>query len=209
MKIIQLETWERKEHYLFFKNFDYPQFNVCANLDITKWYRFIKEWNYPFYLSMIYQTMRIANQVTEFRYRIRQTEVVEHEIVHPSFTVMTTGGLFNYCTAQYAVDLNDFLENARKQSELAQHEMGLQTGSHRDDLIYITCLPWVSFTGMTHPIHMHPADSIPRISWGKFFEEKGHILLPFSVQAHHALVDGAHVGRFYQLIQEALNQIVA
>jgi chloramphenicol O-acetyltransferase type A len=152
--------------------------------------------------------MRIANRMVELRYRIRGAEVVEHEVVHPSFTVMTAQGLFNYCTTDFLDDFTSFLRNTRERTEQLKRETVLQTESDRDDLIYITCLPWVSFTSITHPIHMHPTDSIPRISWGKFFEDSGRMQLPFSVQAHHALVDGRHIGRFYEEMQDELNRII-
>jgi chloramphenicol O-acetyltransferase type A len=52
---------------------------------------------------------------------------------------------------------------------------------------------------------MNPVDSIPRIAWGKYFEENGKIKLPLSVQVHHALVDGLHVGQYFNAIQEILD----
>lgn len=55
---------------------------------------------------------------------------------------------------------------------------------------------------------MNPADSIPRISWGKYFEENGKIKLPMSVQAHHALMDGMHVGQYFSMFQEILDNPV-
>ncbi len=62
-----------------------------------------------------------------------------------------------------------------------------------------------SFTSFTHPIHMNPVDSIPRIAWGKFFSKGDRIKMPLSVQIHHALADGIHVGRYFNLVQEYLD----
>jgi chloramphenicol O-acetyltransferase type A len=53
-----------------------------------------------------------------------------------------------------------------------------------------------------HPIDLNPADSVPRFAWGKFFEEGASLKMPLSVQAHHALVDGIHIGRFYEKVQD-------
>ncbi|WP_428866904.1 CatA-like O-acetyltransferase [Clostridium sediminicola] len=61
------------------------------------------------------------------------------------------------------------------------------------NLINPLVLIWVSFTSITHPIQMNPVHSVPRIAWGKYFEENGKIKLPLSVQVHHSLVDGIHV----------------
>jgi len=47
---------------------------------------------------------------------------------------------------------------------------------------------------------------VPRLAWGKYFEENGKILLPFSVQAHHSFVDGIHMGKYYECLQKYLNE---
>ena len=69
----------------------------------------------------------------------------------------------------------------------------------------MTSIPWVSFTGLMHPIHLQPADSVPRIAWGKFFDDSGSKKMPLSVQVHHALMDGIHVGKFYSEVQNILD----
>jgi len=56
-----------------------------------------------------------------------------------------------------------------------------------------------------HPMHLHPADSVPRIAWGKFFEDGEFLKMPLGVQVHHALVDGVHMGRFYEKVQDYLH----
>jgi chloramphenicol O-acetyltransferase type A len=73
-----------------------------------------------------------------------------------------------------------------------------------DDLLYMTSIPWISFTSMAHPIQMNPVDSIPRIAWGKYFEENGRMKLPFSIQMHHALADGLHAVEYYNKLQAML-----
>ena len=70
----------------------------------------------------------------------------------------------------------------------------------------MTSIPWVSFTSFIHPIHMNPVDSIPRIAWGKFFSKESRKKMPLSVQVHHALADGFHVGRYFNLVQEYLDE---
>lgn len=205
MKFIDIENWNRKDHYNYFKQLDYPHFNVCANIDITRFYRHIKGNKLPFFISMLFVSSKAANSIEAFRYRIREDRVIEHETVSPSFTVMTESEVFNYCTALFIDEFNGFRINASKEIEKAKKRVNLEDEPGRDDLLYVTSIPWVSFTSITHPIQMNPADSIPRISWGKFFEENGKIKLPLSVQMHHALADGMHVGKYFNLIQEILD----
>jgi len=74
----------------------------------------------------------------------------------------------------------------------------------RDDLLFMTALPWVSFTSFTHPMRLHPADSIPRFAWGKFFQEGQRLKIPLSVQGHHAVMDGIHMAKFYARVEDWL-----
>ena len=76
----------------------------------------------------------------------------------------------------------------------------------QDDLLYMTAIPWVSFTSFMHPIDLNPVDSVPRFAWGKFFEDGKYLKMPLSVQAHHALMDGIHMGKFYAEVQDYLQQ---
>jgi len=57
-----------------------------------------------------------------------------------------------------------------------------------------------------HPLHLHPADSVPRFAWGKFFEEGEFLKMPLSVQGHHALMDGLHVGKLFAEVQDYFQQ---
>jgi len=62
------------------------------------------------------------------------------------------------------------------------------------------------FKTFTHPMQMHPGDSIPRFAWGKIYKQDQRLMMPLSVQGHHALMDGVHMGRFYEKIQAYLDQ---
>ena len=48
---------------------------------------------------------------------------------------------------------------------------------------------------------------MPRLSWGKYREDGGRIVLPYSVQVHHAFVDGIHIARFKDALEAMLNAL--
>jgi chloramphenicol O-acetyltransferase type A len=206
MKLINIDEWERKQHFNFFKNLDSPYFSITANLDITNFYRYIKENNLRFFIPSLYAATKTANDIREFRYRIRGDQVIEHDTVNPSFTVLTDQQLFSICSVPYLSDFQLFLEEAEHVITKAKHEASLTTEPERDDLVYMTCIPWVSFTAVSHPVNLHPADSIPRIAWGKYFGEGDRFKMPLSVQGHHALLDGFHIGQYFELLQRLFDQ---
>jgi chloramphenicol O-acetyltransferase type A len=151
---------------------------------------------------VLYVLARAANDIPAFRYRIRGDDVVEHETVHPSTTVLNDDELFGFCGIEYAADFSSFALTAAATIAAAKHKPALDEGGpRRDDVIYTTGIPWVSFTSFAHPTHLHPVDCIPRVAWGKRFEESGRLKMPLSVQGHHATMDGLHMGRYFERVE--------
>lgn len=209
MKTIDIDNWERKEHFNFFRRMDYPQFNVCANIDITNFYYFMKKKRIPFYYAMIYAATVAANEVENFRYRIRDNGVVLHEKLHPSFAFLdeTKGDIFKIVLAEMKDDISEYAAFADEKAKAQTSYFALEEHGDRDDLVYISGIPWISFTSISHAITLNNADSIPKISWGKYFLDGNKTMLPLSVQIHHSLADGVHVGLYYKKLQQYLDEL--
>ena len=206
MRYINIQTWPRRKHFELFNAFDFPHFNLCADIDITSIQKQLPKSPFSFTVVIVYVLAKAANAVTEFRYRIRCGQVVEHDRVHPSPTILCEDDLFSFCTIPFCDDFEHFAAEAEAAIAHIKENPTLDDKPGQDELIYMTGIPWVSFTSFTHPIHMNPVDSIPRIAWGKFFSKGDRIHMPLSVQIHHALADGIHVGRYFNLIQEYLEE---
>lgn len=200
MRRIDLDQSPRKDHFNFFRTWDYPHFNMCANVDITDFLPDLKHRGVSFTIGWIYLITRAANAIPEFRYRIHGEEMVEHEVVHPACTIMRENDLFSFCYFTYTENFGEFAETAKADIEAVKKSPCLENKA-LDNWLYMTAIPWVSFTSFMHPLQLSPADSIPRFAWGKFFRQGNRILLPFSVQGHHAVMDGLHMGRYYEQVQ--------
>jgi chloramphenicol O-acetyltransferase type A len=106
----------------------------------------------------------------------------------------------------YTADFSAFRASAADKIEQVKARPRLsEEDQDRDDLIFMTSIPWISFTSLSHPIHMNPVDSVPRIAWGKFNTEGDGLKMPISVQGHHGLMDGLHVAKFLDVVQSLLN----
>ena len=173
-------------------------------MDLTAFYPAVKQRGVSFTVAFVYAIARAANAIAEFRYRIRGEEVVEHEVVHPSTTILTRGDLFSFCSIRYTPDFGGFAERAAEQIACAKEKPRVENLA-ADDWLYTTSIPWVSFTSMMHPLNLSPVDSVPRFAWGKYLREGDQLKMPLSVQAHHALLDGVHMGRFYRGVQDLLH----
>jgi chloramphenicol O-acetyltransferase type A len=206
MRQINLETWPRREQFELFNTFNHPHFNMCVNVDLTAFKPFLMQRDVSFTVAIVYVISRASNAIPEFRYRIRDGNVIEHEVVHPSVTILVDEDLFSFCTMDYHEDFAKFATGASTKIAQVKEHPTLTDGPGQDDLLFMTALPWVSFTSFTHPMRLHPADSVPRFAWGKFFQEGKSLKMPLSVQGHHALMDGLHMARFYAYVQNCLDR---
>ena len=205
MRTIDLKTWPRRKHFEFFNTYDHPHFSMCANVDLTAFYPAVKQGGHSLTVAIVYAITRASNAIPEFRYRIRGEKVIEHEIINPGFTILVDKDLFSFCTVDYVEDFLEFAANAAERIAFVKEHPWVNEVP-QDDLLYMTAIPWVSFTSFKHPMNLQAADSVPRFAWGKIFQEGESLKMPLDVQGHHALMDGAHMGNFYAEFQDLLNQ---
>ncbi len=205
MRYIDMDSWPRRKHFEIYNAFDYPHVNLCADVDVTDYFPAMKSAEISFTVAITYLVAKVANNIPEFRHRIRDDIVVEHEVVHPSITILTEDELFSFCTIPFTENFADFHTRASEAIAYYKENPSIEDEPGQDDLLFTTNLPWVSFTSMMHPIHLSPVDSVPRIAWGKVRDESGVLKMPLSVQGHHALMDGLHIGRYFEQFQELLS----
>lgn len=205
MRIIDLENWPRREHFEVYHQFDYPHFNLTFSVDVSQFQPWVKQRDDSLTLATSYLLARVANEITPFRLRIRNDQVVEHAVVHPSFTILLETELFSFCTVEFTPAYEKYHELGITRIGEVRNDPTLKDEPGQDDLVYMTSLPWVHFTSMMHPIHMHPVDSVPRIAWGRIDNLGATLHMPLSIQVHHALMDGLHVGRYAQRAQYLLD----
>ena len=149
---------------------------------------------------VVYVVARAANDVPEFRQRIRGDSVVEHDVVHPASTVMAGGDLFTFAFFDYSPDFEVFSAHVAEETARVRATPSLADPPGRDDLLFMTAIPWVAFTSFEHPMPGDPDDSIPRFAWGRCREIDGRNAMPLNAQLHHALADGLHASRFYERV---------
>ncbi|MBT8236669.1 MAG: chloramphenicol acetyltransferase [Bacteroidia bacterium] len=202
MKKIQFTNPHRKKHFDFFRAMNHPHFNVTAQVDISQLVTYIKDNDLPFSLTLVYFLSRTANEIQEFRWRIRGEDIVEHESVHPSYTVSTeSSDVFSFCTVPYTSEYDKFIHIATDIQQKMWQDPNLEDEEGRDDYLFLSAMPWIRFTSMQHAMQEHPGDCVPRISWGKYYTSENKTWLPVSVQVHHALVDGRHTGAYFELLE--------
>lgn len=152
---------------------------------------------------MVYAVCKCGNELENFRYRFLNGEVVLFEKVDTAFTWLNSETeLFKVVNVPFVEDLQSYVALARAkistQKEYFTAPLGL-------DVFQCSPLPFLTYTHISHTISGKRDSATPLFDWGKFRAVRGKLLMPLSVQAHHSFVDGVHVGKFADRLQEFLN----
>ena len=201
-RYIDTETWSRRHLFQLFKGYDNPFFNVCADVDATNLLNFTRSQNLSFFVTYHFLSVKTANEVEPFRYRLRGERVLVHERVDAGATLLLADESFTFVYFDFEEDFRAFHDSAGATIERARVEPPrLDARADRDDLIYHSVIPWVSFTSISHARDSRRRSGIPKISFGKYRDVGGRVMMPVSVEVHHALMDGLHVGRYFERLE--------
>jgi chloramphenicol O-acetyltransferase type A len=202
---INLETWNRKEHFLFFNQMDEPFFGITTRIDCTKAYESSKDLGVSFFTYYLHKTLVAVNAIEPFRYRIIENEVYVFDQIDVSATILREDKTFGFSLIEYNEDLNEFAKNTKEEIARIQTTTGLFTRDFDTNLIHFSALPWINFTSFSHARSFIFPDSCPKISFGKIMEENGKKTMSMSVHVHHGLIDGYHLGEFITLFESLMN----
>ena len=207
-QVIDLDNWNRKEHFAFFSAFDDPFFGITTLVDFTDIYRQSKELNVSFFLYSLHFLLKCANETDAFKLRIEKDSVVRYDTIHISPTIGREDGTFCFGFFEYNTNINRFIQTATQEIERVKNGTGLSFSENTDrqDVIHYSALPWFAFSEMKHATSLKNGDSVPRISTGKLMQEGEKHLLPISICVHHGLMDGRDVA---DLIQKLSNSQTA
>jgi len=204
---LDIEKWPRKTTFEFFKDYEDPFFNFSANVDVTRVYTFCKQNDLSFSLAALYYSLVAANEIREFRIRFMDGRLVEFDRIHATQTILNEDETFSFSYYEMKQDVFEFDRAGKKAVEKYKALKTFDVESDRFDLIYYSVIPWVSFTSFKHASRLDPHQTIPRIVFGKMFDDTGRKRMPLSVEANHTIMDGLHVGRLFNRYQELIDSV--
>jgi chloramphenicol O-acetyltransferase type B len=204
-KVIDEKDWKRALHCQVFRNSLEPAFCITVEMDITNFRKKIKEKGYSFTFSLIYAVTKCANDIEEFKYRFLDGNVVLFDQINTAFTYLNKDTeLFKVVNVEMKETLEVYVFAAEK---AVKEQKKYFTGPLGNDVFQFSPLPWVTYTHISHTNSGKKENATPLFDWGKFYERDGKMILPFSIQAHHSFVDGIHIGKLVDSLQNYLNQL--
>ncbi len=205
---LDLDAWPRRDAFEFFRGFDIPTFNICVRLDVSQLKSTVKAMGLGS-MSLAYHfiAIRLANDIAPFRYRLEGDRVRVHDVVNGSTTVLRSDESFGFATLPHHRDYATFVtQGAAAIVKASQPGAGFEPKSDETATLHMTTLPWMHFTSYSNARQWGALDSIPKIAFGRIDAESDRLWMPLSVEVHHGLMDGLHVGQFIQGYEAALQE---
>ena len=196
---IDLRNWKRRDHYLWFRKYEQPFFNVTVEVDVTAaWRASHKPGAVSFFLTSVFLMLKAANEVEAFRLRLRARGVWRHDRVAVGPTIPRPDVTFGFVRLEPARTLQQFASAANAAIIRTRTQRGLISPKKPgDDIVFHSVLPWLRFTSFANALPGR-GDSIPRIVFGRCVPEGQRVKMPVAVEVHHALADGIDVAHFYE-----------
>ena len=208
---LDLTLWPRRATFEFYRGFDQPFFSVCTRVDVAALKPALAQVEFgSITLACHFVALQLANRMEPWRYRLAQDRVRVMATVHASTTVLRDDGSFGFACLQHASDYTRFAAPAAQALAAARTaEPAFEPRVGDAALLHFTTLPWLHFTSFSHARNWGREDSIPKLAFGRIETDGARAWLPLSVEVHHALMDGLHVGQFVQGFEAALRDPAA
>lgn len=198
---VDMTTWKRARHYELFAGSSYPYVSFATRLRIHDLLLACRAGGLRFFPAFLFAVMKALNSVENFRYRIVEGKVVLFDRIDPNFVVFDhEDELFYFAQAEYCPDPAVFFASVEAAQRKALADKCLS--GDRQDVVHVSCTPWFDFSDVVQPLPIGPGFGIPKAMWGKFNEVNGGADIPFSITAHHGLVDGVHIARLFSAIED-------
>ncbi|MCI8479134.1 MAG: chloramphenicol acetyltransferase CAT [Oscillospiraceae bacterium] len=202
--LIDMETWERQEHYQYYQTQVHTGYTLTVNMKITTLLNELKRRKLRFYPTFLYITATAVNQHREMRMDRNENQALGYwDQCNPSYTIFHSDDhTFSDIWTLYSADFSTFYRNCVQDMECWQEVKGIKTKPGRpDNFTPISCLPWLSYGSMSYDTPMTAPMLFPVILFGRYESKDGEVLLPFSVHVQHSVADGYHTAMFLQTVQ--------
>ena len=206
---LDMEHYERIEHFRYFLSMPYPYVGVTVDTDVTGTVRFCKANGHSFYLTFLHAAARAADSVPELRRRIHDGAIIEYDACPTSHTELCENGTYCYCTLHHDKPFEEYIAYAEAERRRRRENGSLREDADVESMYFISTLPWLHYSALIQPV-AGGEESNPRITWGAFAPDgAGRLQMPVTLLVHHALADGSHLAKFYDALRAALAELTA
>ncbi len=199
--IQEVKDFKRKELFNHYHSCDNPFIICTTKIDVTNIVNYCKT-HRNFYATIGFIIAKTVNQIEEFKYRYENGKIYYCDIIKSNYTQMREDGTIGYFVIPHNENLNEYINSFLKTQKEFKESSDLLLENDLDE-IYLSCVPWFSFTSLIPPFSKEKP--IPQFIWDKYEEIDGQYYLNLMIMVHHGFADGFHVGKFIESLRKNIN----
>ena len=206
-KVEEIQSWPRRETFDHFYKQIPNVITITADVDVASMRDVCRGAGLRFFPSFLYLLCRVVNRHDEFKMgHNAEGEAVIWEQVSPSYTVFQEkDASFYSLNTAYHPDFSIFYQMVVSDMERGQSSHPSHLDQTAPNTFYVSCIPWLQYRSFGLQMYDDGKLLCPIFTWGKFEPSGKQMILPFTVQIHHACADGFHIAAFYHELQKELD----
>ena len=207
-QIVDLSTWSRGDLFQFYIRQMRIVMSLTVDVDVTPLVAFARERGLKFYPLMIWTVSKVVNAHDEFKYGWdADGNLIRWDFVSPSYADFhPEDENFTKLVTPYTEDCLEFHTRFLEDRERYRDARGF-VDRQIPNFFDVSCLPWVRYRHFDVHVFDEGKFLAPVITWGKYEAELGRLVMPLTLNIHHAVADGFHLSRFFREVQELIDSL--
>lgn len=205
---VNLNEWRRGSLFQFYLDKMRIVMSLTVDVDVTNLKVYSKAHHLDFYPLMVWVVSKIINAHDEFKYGWdADGNLIKWDFVSPSYTDFhTEDETFTKMVTEYADDLLEFYGRMAADRERYKNDRAVLEDQPKN-FFDVSCLPWVRYTHFDVHVFDEGKFLAPVVTWGKYEPTDGKLIMPLTMNIHHAVADGFHLSRFFNEVQELMDSL--
>lgn len=205
-KIVDLDQWERGELFQFYIDKMRIVMSLTVDVDVAPLVAFAKKSGLKFYPLMIWVVSKVVNSHEEFKYSWdAEGNLIQWDVLSPSYADFhKEDENFTKMVTPFSEDLFEF-HSRFVQDRKTYRNVRAVVENQPKNFFDVSCLPWVRYRHFDVHVFDEGKFLAPVITWGKYEEEHGKLVMPLTMNIHHAVADGFHLSRFFKEVQRRID----
>lgn len=201
MQIIDLDTWSRRDKFLYFRSFDSAWINTTVEISVEKLYEYAKKNGHSFFLMTLYAVHKAIHTVPQFKQRfLSDGRIAYFDKLAAITTIMGKDNEFFDELMEYKDTFAEYADMAAEKIKNAKsvtfRPYDLQG---RQDIFCTSCVPWFKWNALSMTRQHFQGGGFPLIDWDKM---DGDYKVRFAIEFNHCFADGYHLGLLINKMQE-------
>lgn len=202
---MDLRSWDRGQVFQYFANIAPTGYSLTTKLDVTHLRGVLNEAGCKFFPAYLWLVTRCLNQQMECKLAMVNGQLGYYDVLTPLYAGFHKDShTFSLIWTAFSSRFDDFYRDyLQDQAQYGNNRGILAKPCPPPNAYTVSCLPWLSFDHFA--VHSYDCKPyfFPSVEAGRWVEQDGRCLLPLSITCHHAAMDGWHVSRFWQSLQQA------